>query len=123
MDFIVIDPGGTTGIAVFHNSKCTETHSAEHSDGVLEDVLFRHMYYDLVVEQGPTNRAHYAEPCRKIEQKLRHSGRRITWVLPAQWKPSPMATMARSPWVMPLTKHERDAIRIGNYYVACMESR
>lgn len=123
MHFIAVDPGETTGIAVFHNSRCIATFTDGPGDDVLSYALWKWADADLVVERGPRNRSLNSAACSKVEHKLASTKRRITWILPAEWKPSPMATLARAPWVTPTTRHERDAVKMGNYYIGRADNR
>ncbi len=116
---VAIDPGSSTGIAVFIGDtlQSVNTTQAPHDElrVLLRDLKFRHAHDVVVVcEQGPVNRLQ-ADTCAAVEQIVEQEANTIEWVRASQWKGTPTGTTEHSDVVT--NRHERDAVCIGRWFL------
>lgn len=118
---VVIDPGLGTGMAYFRDGKaiwCITT-SPPHTDLAkrLRKMQETVPTLEVVCEQGPTNHRRQAEACAPVEHMVRDEAKVLHWVRPSDWKKHPKAVV-RPEDPMPRTRHERDVLRIGRWFLA-----
>lgn len=118
MYLVVIDPGPSTGVAEFAGTTLVGTFTTQTPHTTLRKRLRNlretHPGLAVVCEEGPQIR-HLAEACERVEALVREESESIYWVRPSQWKGHPAAKLNG---LKMLTRHEADAVCIGNWFIA-----
>lgn len=111
--FIAVDPGHSTGVAIFEDGRIlrTLTTTAPHDD--LRDLIAG---CTVVCERGPKNRKQ-ADTCSDVEAIVNEVALDVVWVRPSDWKGHPATRQADQS----LPVHERDAASIGWWFIALYE--
>jgi hypothetical protein len=108
---VALDPGSTTGVAVFSDGGLVDTFSTVAPHEGLRERLDRLDPDDVVCERGPSLRRQ-PEACAPVERLvIELFGEIVQWVQPSSWKNHPDARLMES-------QHERDAARMGRYWLA-----
>lgn len=114
---VSIDPGLSTGVALFQNGQYLRSFTSYPPHDQLASLLGCLRKDDEVVaEKGPTNHRRQAAACEPVERLVHEVVVPVSWVRPTQWKGTPSACLRTSD--KPGTKHEKDAIRIGRWHLA-----
>jgi len=119
MRIIAIDPGGQTGIATFHGKSHELIHTMSVDLDDLERILKSLEPIDLndifVVETPPPDHSskNLESAIRTIVAVLERVNL-INWVMPGHWKPSPQGRLTHLDFP---TEHEKDAVRMGMYFI------
>ncbi len=113
---IVIDPGASTGVAVFEGEKLLSSFTSKPPFDELWLLLAEWAKSDvpinLVCEQPPANPRHQSETT-DLHKQLELAG--CHFVRPSEWKGHPQAKLLDGD--TPGTIHERDVIRLGRYWL------
>lgn len=120
---IVVDPGVATGAAVFRRSVLVTSFTCEPPFNLLWSTLKRYANEPgtnvvIVVEAMPEVQRHRPETA-DLQKQLELAGCEL--VRPSEWKGHPAARLLQGDH--PATKHERDAIRLGRYWIATSYAR
>lgn len=116
---VVIDPGMSTGVAVFVDGRLNHSFTTLAPHDRLRRTLSALRDEDeVVVEKGPAIRRQ-AATCEPVEALATELAPNIQWVRPTAWKPDPHAITWPSD--NPSTRHERDAIKLGRHWLARQE--
>lgn len=113
------DLGMTTGVALLTNNYGLRASEAI-SVGQLTHALQQAREYDIVIEApliiGRGSLARDMEDITFAVRKFldQHVEGKVCWCSPSQWKPTPAYAISVP---QGLTQHERDAIRIGAWYL------
>lgn len=116
LSLIAIDPGLSTGVAQFGSKgELLSSFTSTPPNDRLR--LFLQVVPDAVIvcEQGPSFSRRQQEACEPVEALVRASPPDVHWIRPTTWKPSPAAKLLSSD--NPSTKHEKDAIRLGRWFL------
>ena len=112
---VSIDPGLSTGVAVFVNGTFAYSFTSQPPhDDLRRTLVGLRSNDDVVCEKGPSIRRQ-AETCAPVEALVTELVDNVQWVRPTAWKPDPKAEV--QPGDSPGNKHERDAIRLGRYWL------
>lgn len=122
MYLISIDPGVSTGVAVFKHTKLLETWTFEAPYDELRALLRRSLRehgeaLHVVVEKGPEMRRHLNREVQLLEQLVREEVLKLYWVRPSRWKPHPASRLPAEDVALIGTVHTRDAARMGRYFL------
>jgi predicted RNase H-like nuclease (RuvC/YqgF family) len=107
---VAIDPGHTTGIAIFHDDELVHVLTSESPHEALGDIV---RDKEVVCEQGPVNRDHNADACVEVETIVKQESATTHWVRPADWKCHPASRTEPKEG----NRHERDAIGMGRVFL------
>lgn len=107
----MIDPGHTTGIAIFKDGQLKHVLSSESPHEALADIV---RGQEVVCERGPVNRDHNAETCVEVETIVKREADDVHWVQPSEFKCHPAFRTQPSEG----NRHERDAIGLGRWFLA-----
>jgi hypothetical protein len=121
-DLLVLDVGVTTGYALFLYREDTDSWFMEESG----DVELEHLYGWLVMQDvrnpgmevvvelpGGKTRGTLARKLREAEAAVREVFPHATHITPSMWKSSPAARLKADGG----SQHQRDAIRIGLWFL------
>lgn len=112
---IAIDPGYSTGVAVFINERLIEVFTSTTPHARLRNALAMNNG-EVICEVGPLGRSDWAQ--KEVEDLVRLKREtchfRLSWYRPSDWKPHPASrTHPREG-----NRHERDAVGMGRYHIA-----
>lgn len=114
---ISIDPGLSTGVAVFRDGEFVRSYTSEAPHTTLRMEVGSLVWPDEVVcEKGPTNHRRQAAACEPVEAIVDRSPVHVSWIRPSSWKRTPDAVLLDTD--TPRNIHERDAIRMGRWRLA-----
>lgn len=119
---LAIDPGVETGIALLSGEGTivwTLTTRSPHSG--LSNALNQYHDASVVIEEAPL-RGHYKHAFLEVRAIVEHNAanyeRSLAWVLPSHWKGSPRSRLDPAAKAMCTTKHEREAVGLGRWYLS-----
>lgn len=126
MRLAVIDPGESTGVAVFTLRRLSPqlvtsalidhftVGQDEYGLGMIRDKIRE--ADEVLAEEGPLRR-HSPRACIRVEQVIRDAAHEkpVHWIRPTEWKPHPAASL--EPQDEPQTIHESDVIRMGRWFI------
>lgn len=108
MKLIAIDPGITTGVALFENGALKRTLTLDENIELLESIEYDH----VVIEKPPSVAfGKFESTLRTLHAELRQIYPNAVYVQPGTWKNSFWARTA----LKFNTKHEKDAYCLGMY--------
>lgn len=111
---VSIDPGLSTGVAVFVDGRLNHSFtSAPPHDRLRRTLSALRSEDEVVCEKGPAIRRQ-AATCEPVEALVTELAPALAWVRPTSWKPNPDAVVW--PTDRPGTRHESDAIKLGRYW-------
>jgi hypothetical protein len=111
--FIAVDPGHSTGVAIFEGTSLLRTLTTTAPHAGLRDLI---KGCTVVCERGPKNRKQ-ADTCSDVEAIVNEVALDVVWVRPSDWKGHPATRQAEAS----LPVHERDAASIGYWFIALYE--
>lgn len=115
---VSIDPGLSTGVAIFDNGKFVRSYTthAPH-DRLRLELQSLERPDEVACERGPSNHRRQAQACEPVEAIVAEScSVDVVWIRPTEWKGTPDAILAPSD--SPSNKHERDATRMARWKLA-----
>lgn len=129
MYLISLDPGITTGVALFKYQDLQEVWTFKPPYDALRALLRRSVRahgerLQVLVERGPTASRHNVREVAQVEQVIREETLKLYWVFPSTWKPHPAAKLRDDDAALVLESrladsiHAKDAVRMGRYFLA-----
>lgn len=114
---IVVDPGVSTGVAMFDDHGRAKSFTTRAPFDELRNLIQAHADANVVAEDAPETHRHHSQPHATVAGILTSEGRGVFWIRPTSWKRHPQARLSGRDFDEAATEHERDAIRLGRWYL------
>ena len=112
MILLAIDPGITTGVALFDDESVIETYETSGEPYEVVALIAQEPAHEVVIERGPASRSN--EYMDELDGWLRSVFPDASWMYPGEWKGTPRA---QQEVVGVPSHHARDAVRMGREYL------